>query len=258
MSNTKGISPETRTLMEYSVVKRNDLIQRSRYHLTTQEQKIVLYLISKIKPEDDDLKLYEFKIKDFCEVCGIDETSGRNYEALKNTVKNLTDKSVWIMLDDGSETVARWIERPYINKKSGIIRIKLDEFMKPYLLEMKKHFTAYSLYFTLAMKSKYSLRIYELLKSFQNMGQYELEIEQLKKKLFAVKYERHQDFRIKVLEVAVQEINAYSDISVTYELKKQGRKYEKIKFYMRLKIDLDQRMETFKNIEKRLNKANRG
>ena len=254
----KGISLETRTLMEYKVVKRNDLIQRSRYQLSTQEQKIILYLISKIKPDDDELKLYEFKIKDFCEVCGMDERSGKNYVTLKNTIKNLTDKSVWITLDDGRETVARWIERPYIDRKSGTIQIKLDEFMKPYLLELQKHFTVYNLYFTLGMKSKYSLRIYEILKSFQNMGQCEFEIERLKDILFAEKYARYQDFRVKVLEVALREINDYSDISVKYELKKQGRKFDKIKFSIHLKTDLDQRMETFKKIEKRIDRTNRG
>jgi hypothetical protein len=46
----------------YNVIKRNDLIQYSRYNLTIQEQKIILYLISKIAPSDTDLKLYSFNI----------------------------------------------------------------------------------------------------------------------------------------------------------------------------------------------------
>ena len=250
--NKSDKSHAIQTVMEYNVVKRNDLIQKSRHHLSAQEQKIVLYLISKIKHDDNDLKLYDFRLKDFCEVCGVD-ISGGNYSLLKDTIKKLADKSIWITLDDGRETLVRWIERPYLDRKDGIIQIKLDELMKPYLLELKNHFTVYNLYFTLGMKSKYSLRIYELLKSYQNMGQCEFEIEQLKKMLFVEKYERYQDFRIKVLQIAIREINDYSDIFVTYNLEKKSHKFHKIKFYIKLKQYFDERFETFKKIEKRLN-----
>lgn len=238
-------------IQEYKVVKHNQLIQHSRHNLSTQEQKIVLFLITKIKPEDTDLHLYEFKIRDFCDICGID-LSGGNYVLLKETIKKLADKSIWITLDDGRETIIRWIDRPYIDDKSGTIQIKLDELMKPYLLELKEHFTTYSLYFTLAMKSKYSLRIYEILKSYQNMGQIEFEIEHLKKMLFAEKYELFGDFKRKVLDIAMREINELGDIFIKYELEKKSHKFHKIKFYIKMKSEIDERMETFKKIEEKL------
>jgi plasmid replication initiation protein len=244
---------EISTLREYSVVKHNHLIQQSRHNLSTQEQKIILYLITKIKPEDTDLYLYDFLIKDFCEICGIDGTSGKNHADLKDTIKKMADKSIWIKLDNGKETLLRWIEKPYIDEKSGKIEIKLDKDMKPYLLELKQHFTTYSLYFTLAMKSKYSIRIYELLKSYQNMKQIEFEIEQLKQILSAEKYELFGDFKRKVLDISIREINELSDIFIKCEIEKKGRKFHKIKFLIKPKIKLDERLETFSKIEKRLN-----
>ena len=75
MDNNKNTISSQRDAM---VVKSNDLIQRSRFHLTLQQQKIVLYLISHITPYDDEFKLYDFDIADFCKVCGIDYTSGKN------------------------------------------------------------------------------------------------------------------------------------------------------------------------------------
>ena len=69
------------------VVKSNDLIQKSRFDLSLQEQKIILYLISQITPYDEEFKLYEFSIQDFCNICGIDHTSGGNYADLKKAVK---------------------------------------------------------------------------------------------------------------------------------------------------------------------------
>jgi len=237
---------------DYQVVKHNDLIQKSRYELSTQEQKIILYLITKIKPEDTELMLYEFSIKDFCEVCGIN-TSGKNYLDLKKTIKELSDKSIWVKLENGKETLLRWIERPYIDENSGTIEIKLDELMRPYLLQLKEHFTAYSIYYTLAMKSKYSIRIYELLKSYENLTEHTFGIDDLKKMLFAEKYEIYKDFRIKVLDVAVREINDYSDISVAYTTEKENRKVNRIRFKIKPKKDEKERMETIKKIEKILN-----
>ena len=94
-----------------TVVKANELIQKSRFNLSLQQQKIVLYLISQITPYDEDFKLYEFSISEFCRVCGIDETSGKNYQDLKAAIKEIADKSLWITLED-EETLLRWIEKP--------------------------------------------------------------------------------------------------------------------------------------------------
>ena len=251
--SSKEKQREIQIARDYQVVKHNDLIQKSRFDLQMQEQKIILYLITKIKPEDNELKLYEFSIQEFCEICGIYTESGKNYSSLKATIKNLADKSIWTTLADGRETLLRWIERPYISPKSGIIKIKLDELMRPYLLELKSHFTAYNLYYTLAMKSKYSIRIYELLKSYEYIGEFTLDIEALKKMIGAEKYETYKDFRIKVLEIALREINDYSDISVIYSAEKKGLKYNKIQFEIASKKDTIKRAETFKKIERKLN-----
>lgn len=93
-----------------TVVKANELIQKSRFSLTLQQQKIVLYLISQITMYDEDFKLYEFSIVEFCKVCGIDYESGKNYADLKAAIKEIADKSVWIRLANGKQTLVRWIE----------------------------------------------------------------------------------------------------------------------------------------------------
>ena len=125
------------------VVKANELIQKSRFDLSLQQQKIVLYLISKIKYTDEEFTEYEFSIQDFCSVCGIYAESGNNYADLKKNIKAIADKSVWVMLDNGTETLVRWIEKPYISKGNGTIKIKLDKDMKPFLLQLKKKYTQY-------------------------------------------------------------------------------------------------------------------
>ena len=208
------------------VVKSNRLIQQSRFALSTQQQKIILFIISQIQPYDEELKLYEFKITDFCKVCGI-EPHGDNYTMLKHQIKTISDKSLWIEREDGTETLVRWIEKPYIDKHSGTVRIKLDEDMKPYLIQLRERFTEYELIYTLNFKSKYSIRMYEYLKSihYKKLKPYTqtLTIDKFQK-IVGSAYAEFKDFHTRVLKPAQKEINQYSDIVFDYELIKEGRK----------------------------------
>lgn len=241
---------EPRTLndvREYLVVKRNDMIQKSRHKLDLQEQKIILYMISKIKPSDKEFKEQIFSIIEFCRICGLDSDSGGNYAYIKKSLKSLRDRSIWVTLDDGSETTLSWINSVTINKRSGLVRLTIDEKMKPYLLDLQENFTQYSLIYTLAMKSQYSTRLYELLKSYQYKKYVKFDIEDLKRILFAEKYERFPDFKRRVLDTAVNEVNKLGDIWVTYELVKEGRKFSEVRFDI-VKKDVCERLSSWARI----------
>lgn len=220
-------------LRNKTVVKANDLIQKSRFSLSVQQQKIVLYLISQIMPFDEEFKLYEFSISEFCRVCGIDY-NGRSYKDLKDQIQKIADKSVWVRLPDGRETLLRWIDRPYIDDKSGTIQIKLDEFMKPYLLQLKQNFTSYELIYTLSMRSRYSIRLYEIVKSihFHELKNYKrrYDLDELRRILDAEKYQQYRNFNQKVLKSAVDEINRFTDKMVSYEAILKGRKTIAVEF----------------------------
>lgn len=248
----KSYDNELSQLRDYKVIKSNDLIQKSRFDLGTQEQKIVLYLISKIRPEDTELHEYEFSIVEFCKICGIDYANGKNYDNIKKTIKSLNDKSIWVTLNDGGETTMRWIERPYINKNSGVIKIKLDELMKPYLLQMQERFTQYELLYTLPMKSQYAIRLYEILKSYEWKKTVEMEIDNLKRMLKAEHYTRFYDFKKKVIEISMREIDDYTDLKVEYTLKKKGKQFTSIVFQIGTKETLSERLLTWQKINQQI------
>ena len=238
----------------YLVVKSNDLIQRNRFELSLPEQKTVAYICSMIQPmqtEESGFQLeYEFKIREYCKICGIDYDNGKNYQDVKATLKKLRDKSMWLTLPDGSETTVGWLAKATTNKKSGIAHIKLDEDMVPYLFDLKQKFTQYQLYNVLGMKSAFSVRIYELMKSYSFRHTITFELDELKKLLMVedVKsYNRFPDFRRKVLEKAQLEINELTDINIEFEPIKTSRKVTSIKFIIE---------EKFKNSRKRIRTSN--
>lgn len=207
---------------QYNVVKSNDLIRNTRYDLSSAEQKIVLRLIQMIHPNDMELKIYKFDIKEFCEICNIDSQSGANHTYIKNTLKGLHDKSFWLR-EDKREILCSWISTAIISDGSGIIEIELHRHLKPYLLELKKNFTEYSYSYILAMKSKYSIRMYELMKSYDFMSVITLSIEDLKQNLCINSYDRFYDFKKNVIDIAVSEINNLTDIKVAYQVNKERR-----------------------------------
>lgn len=227
-----------------TVVKANDLIQKSRFNLSLQQQKIILYLISHINEEDEEFNLYEFSIVDFCRVCGIDLSNGKNYHDIKQAIKDIADKSLWINLDGDEETLLRWIDKPYINKKSGTIKIRLDEDMKPFLLQLKSNFTQYELIYTLHFKSKYTIRLYELIKSIHFFEQRpynrEYKLDDLRRLLGAENYIQYRDFKRRVLIPSISEINEYSDKRIDFEEIKNGRSVVRIQLTISTKAKLEQ------------------
>lgn len=218
---------------DMTVVKANELIQKTRYDLSLVEQKIILRIIAMISPNETEFPLYEFSISEFASMCGIDSKSGKNYATIKARLKALADKSFYISLPGtDSVTLARWIEKPYINKGSGTVKIRLDNDLKPFLLQLKDYFTQFNISYTLPMRSQYSVRIYELCKSYENLHFFTIGVENLKQNLQCDGYKSWSDFRRSVMDVALNEINGKTDINISYKALKTNRSVTHIKIYI--------------------------
>lgn len=218
---------------ETFVVKSNDLIQRTTYMLTTSQQKMLLYMISFVKPDDKPDTEYLFSINSFLKVAGLDLTGGRYYSYIKEDIKALRDKSAWISgTNEKGETISRtlaWIKDPVINENRGEVIIQFSDIIAPYLFEIKEKYTKYSLENVLAFKSKYTIRMYELLKSYERMKTATIQVDRLREMMRTEKiYPLYADFKRKVIDTSVREICMYSrDIDVSYtEIKKGKRVYE--------------------------------
>ena len=127
--------------------------------------------------------------------------------------------------------------------------------MKPFLLELKKNFTAYELIYTLHFRSKYSIRLYELVKSihFHEIETYSrtYPLDELKRLLDAETYEQYRDFRTRVLEPAIKELNKYSDKTIEYRPIKRGRSVAQIELIISTKKPME-RLRIRDQVEKDL------
>lgn len=84
------------------------------------------------------------------------------------------------------------------------------------------------------LKSKHSIALYEFLKDYQNIGKFRCGVEEFRR-LMGIQpgqYEIFTMLRKRVLESAIIEINEKTDLTVVYDLEKNGRKTEAIIFEM--------------------------
>jgi len=235
------------------IIKCNDLIRNAEHNLSAQEQKVLSYFISKLNPNDNEFKTYEFNIREFCEVCGIDKSNGKNYSSLRETITGLRNKGFYI-----ADSCKNWIEEPVMRPQDGTIEIQLDKDIKPFLLQLREKFTQYELIYTLPMRSQYSIRIYELLKSYENMHKKNFDINELKRKLMCENksYENFSNFRKYVIDIAISEINEFTDVFVDYTASKTGRKVTHIEFLITSKRDSAEKIKTLTKIEALLDSPN--
>ncbi|WP_186673889.1 replication initiation protein, partial [Sporosarcina sp. BP05] len=214
----------------YLVTQSNRLIEaRHDVPLTVREQQIVLTMVSMIQPNDEDFRKYRISIKDFSEMLGL--KGNAKYEEIKEIAKRLQKKSVYIVEKDGF-VVTNWVSSQRYKEGEGVIELAFSPDLKPYLLQLKSHFTSYKLSNILSLKSTYSIRLYELLKKWQHLGKWTCPLEDLKIHLGAVTstFDRYNLFKVRALEVAVNELNEKTDVNVVFEEVKKGRKVEKIEF----------------------------
>lgn len=235
---------EIEKIRNYKVVKSNELIQKTKFELSLPEQKAIAYICSKIKPckNNEYILEYEFDIREYCKICGIDYNNGKNYINVKENLKKLSDRSMWISFDNGDDVLCRWLSKVRTNKKSGIAHIKIDEDLAQYLFNLKQKFTEYELYNILGMKSGFSHRLYEILKSYEFKKNITFDLDKLKEMLNVQNiktYVNFKDFRRRVIDVAIREINELTDINIKYDTELKGKKVIKIIFYIEKKRPLD-------------------
>ena len=243
---------QKRKTLSQLVVKGNELIQQKRYALTTTQQKFLAYVISKIKPDDTIDTMYEVKVEDFCNLCGIDKSSF--YKEFIKMIDKFDESSFWVDTKDELYKF-RWFNDTRYVKGSGKVELYLSRRLNDYLIGLLSNFTQYELYNVMALHSKYAIRLFEIFKSYEYQHIKTFNTEELKHLLYAESYNNFKDFRVRVLEPAIKEINEYTEINVVYETVLKGRKVTHIKFVIELKAPLE-RFKAYQTTIEQIDKDN--
>lgn len=218
-------------IKENNIVSKSNTLIEANSRLNLVEQKMLLCLASNIEPSDRDFKTYTFPIKQFHDLLGL--SGSTKYTELSKITKELLSKVIEIKV--GEELIqVSWLSSAIYNKNKGTIDLRFDPLLKPFLLELSSKFTSYRLANVVKLKSTYAIRIYELLKQYENIKERIISIENLRYYLDAIDvYPNYANLKQRVLKPSQKELNQKTDIYFEFEEIKLGRKVQKIRFIIR-------------------------
>ena len=229
--------------------KSNELIE-ARYKLSVAEQRVIVLLASEISPNDEDFKDYEIRVSDFAKMFGL-ETSNSLYEKVQNASDSLVSRTLQLSIDTSSSRKTAWLSYVEYVKGSGVVKLRFDKSLKPYLLQLKSHFTQYQLNYVIDFKSQYSMRLYELLKmeafKADKNGQFErgFDVNEYRDLLGVdtKDYPLFANFKQKVIQPAIREITDKTDLIIAdVKYGKTGRKVTNMTFFVGVRSEYDTKL----------------
>ncbi|WP_180192581.1 replication initiation protein RepM, partial [Acinetobacter sp. 10FS3-1] len=152
------------------------------------------------------------------------------YKALKSAVLNLFDRQFSFKEEDKKGNVgtvkSRWVSRIKYIDDSATLEITFAPDVVPLITRLEQQFTSYQLKQVTQLTSKYAIRLYELIIAWREVGKVpQIELSDFRNRigLENTEYTAMCDFKKRVLEPAIKQINEHTDIVTTYEQHKKGR-----------------------------------
>lgn len=210
------------------VVQHNNIVE-AKYRLTISEQRLIKYLVALIEKDDEDFKAYRIAVTDLARILELKRKD--YYQSMKNTTKELVTKLL-VFKSTGQTIQTTWLASAVYHDGEGFVDLQFSPLLKTFLLQLKFEFTKYELGNVIHLKHTYSMRIYELLKQYEKIGNRTFDIQTLRNTLGILEneYIRFVDFRRRVLKVAQQELSEKTDISFEWEEEKKNQKCVAITF----------------------------
>ena len=206
------------------VVQGNELIVETSNSMKMNQLKILYFLMSCIEREDELFFPIEVDYKTLLAIMNYDSNKGGKKAYLTDLLEDMAQKSYYIYNKERI-TVFPWFGCIQIDRdiENGKALFKFNEDLSKYLLQQTRNFTQYQFGFVSTLSSSYAIKLYNLLRSFAYVGSVDFTLERLRKSLNLLNtktgVDRYKDFKSlskSVLSGAVEEINACTDIMVSY------------------------------------------
>ena len=171
---------------------------------------------------------------EFASACGLEITGA--YTALGVATKKLFDRSFGYVRADKKKVSIRWMYKTAYGDGGSELYFTDEVLLLLREFDALNPYTKYKKEVVLRLKKDYSLDLYHLAKKHQNMGGFQISLDDLFKQLgLPESYRRIGNLKDRVIKPSLDEITANTDIELTYENVKQGRSVVGFKFIVREK-----------------------
>ena len=225
------------------IVKDNALINAS-YNLELTEQRLIMLAIINARESGQgitaDSKL-EIHASDYANLFNV--SIDASYKALREAVNNLFNRQFSYIAEykkTGKTGIvrSRWVSRIFYVDDLALLEITFAPDVVPLVTRLEEHFTSYQAKQVAHLTSKYATRLYELLIAWREVGKVpQIEISEFRNRLGLLEseYTAMSDFKKRVLEPSIKQINEHTDITATYEQHKKGRLISGFSFKLKQK-----------------------
>ena len=230
--------------MSELVVKDNALIQAS-YTLDLAEQRLILLAIVEARNSGQGIthdSLLKIHASSYAEQFGVNDKTA--YTVVKDASKGLFDRYVTYHdknPKNGKDRSfhCRWVDKIGVEPDSGVVYMRFTSDVVPLITRLESHFTSYEIDKVANLTSIYAIRLYELIIQWRDNGVTQrYKIDDLRQKLGVEpeKYKEMYNFKIRVIDLAIKQINEHTDITVKYEQHKTGRTITAMSFTFKSKV----------------------
>ncbi len=212
------------------VVKDNALINAS-YNLDLVEQRLILLAIVEARESGKGINAnnpLEVHAESYINQFNVARQTA--YQALKDASKDLFARqfSYQEMNKRGNieNVLSRWVSEIRYVDAEATVKLIFAPAIVPLITKLEEQFTKYELQQVSNLSSAYAVRLYELLIAWRSTGQTPvIELEEFRKKIGVLddEYTRMGNFKDRVLHLAIDQVNEFTDITVKYEQHKKGR-----------------------------------
>ena len=213
------------------VVKDNALIQAS-YTLDLGEQRLILLAIMEARDSQLGIThdtLLRIHASSYAKRFKVNDKTA--YTMMKDASKGLFDR--YVTYHDKNPKNGRdrsfncrWVDKVGVEPNSGVVYMRFTSDVVPLITRLGLQYTSYDIEEVARLTSTYAIRVYELIIQWREVGvTQKYTIGELRSKL-GVEPEQYKtmcNFKAKVLDKAVNQINRHTDIMVKYEQHKTGR-----------------------------------
>lgn len=223
------------------LVAKSNLLVDAHFRLTLAEQRLLLCVLAKLnshseaKPPPSCNMTYIVTADQLAAMFDIPRKQA--YELLRDAVSKLGER--WVTIDTPDPdtgltyTRTRWVSAVDYYRHRGQVGLCIATKILPFVTQLAREFTSYRIRFVSQMTSAYALRLYEMLSKWRSAGQATISLEWLREHLCLdnePSYQRVDVLRREIVNPAVAQINAHSDLSVSMSQVKEGRRVVAIAF----------------------------